>query len=104
MAANGIEVEVVYALPAQQTVICLRLAAGVTVEQAIVQSGLLMRHPEINLATARVGIFGKIVAQNVPLQTGDRVEIYRPLKVDPKEARRRRDKIKKLHQKSANKS
>ena len=88
-----IEVEVVYALPAEQTVTQLRLAAGATVLQAIQQSGLLVRYPQITLATARVGVFGKIVALDAPLSAGDRVEIYRPLTVDPKEARRRRVKL-----------
>ena len=94
MADNELEVEVVYALPAQQRVLQLRVAAGATVAQAIIQSGLLTQYPEIKPATARVGIFGKIVALDAPLQNGDRVEIYRPLKVDPKEARRRRNKLK----------
>ncbi len=94
MADNGIEVEVVYALPEQQTVLQLWILPGATVEQAIIQSGVLAQHPEINIATARVGIFGKIVAVDAPLHKGDRVEIYRPLKVDPKEARRRRNQLK----------
>ena len=93
MASDEIEVEVVYALPAEQAVMRLRLAAGATVLQAIQQSGLLVRYPQITLATARVGIFGKIVALDAPLSAGDRVEIYRPLTVDPKEARRRRVKL-----------
>lgn len=93
MASDEIEVEVVYALPAEQAVMRLRLAAGATVLQAIQQSGLLVRYPQITLATARVGVFGKIVALDAPLSAGDRVEIYRPLTVDPKEARRRRVKL-----------
>ena len=93
MASDEIDVEVVYALPAEQAVMRLRLAAGATVLQAIQQSGLLVRYPQITLATARVGIFGKIVALDAPLSAGDRVEIYRPLTVDPKEARRRRVKL-----------
>lgn len=94
MSFTEIEIEVVYALPAQQTVLLIKVAAGATVEQAILQSGLLERYPEISIATACVGIFGKIIALNAPLRAGDRVEIYRPLTVDPKEARRRRDKLK----------
>ena len=93
MASDEIEVEVVYALPAEQAVMRLRLAAGATVLQAIQQSGLLVRYPQIVRATARVGVFGKIVALDARLSGGDRVEIYRPLTVDPKEARRRRVKL-----------
>ena len=85
-----IEVEVVYALPAEQAVVRLSLAAAATVEAAILQSGLLERYPEIRLVPLCVGIFGTITPLDARLRTGDRVEIYRPLTVDPKEARRRR--------------
>ena len=88
-----IDVEVVYALLDEQVVMRLQMAPGATVLQAIQQSGLLLRYPQISIATARAGIFGKIVALDAPLRTGDRVEIYRPLTVDPKEARRRRVKL-----------
>ena len=90
MADAEFEVEVVYALPEAQTLVCLRVCAGTTVEQALAQSGLLARYPALDLATARVGVFGKIVALDAPLHAGDRVEIYRPLLIEPKEARRRR--------------
>ena len=88
-----IDVEVVYALPDEQIVMRLKITSGATVLQAIAQSGLLLRYPQISIATARVGIFGKIAALDAPLCAGDRVEIYRPLTVDPKEARRRRVKL-----------
>ena len=95
MADSDIEVAVVYALPAVQTVLRLRVAMGATAEQAIRQSGLMERYSDIDLATARIGIFGKTVTLNASLNAGDRVEIYRPLVVDPKEVRRRRVKLKK---------
>lgn len=85
-----VEVEVVCALPAEQTLLRVRVAVGATVAEAIGLSGLLARYPGINIATARVGIFGQIVTLNTALQAGDRIEIYRPLTVDPKDARRRR--------------
>ena len=88
-----IDVAVVYALPDEQVAIRLQMAPGATVVQAIQKSGLLLRYPQITLATARVGVFGKIVTWDTTLNTGDRVEIYRPLTVDPKEARRRRAKL-----------
>jgi putative ubiquitin-RnfH superfamily antitoxin RatB of RatAB toxin-antitoxin module len=88
-----ITVEVVYALPAEQVITPLQVPLGATVEQAIRLSGLLKRCPEISLTTAPVGVFGKIVTLDTPLHAGDRVEIYRPLTVDPKEARRRRVKL-----------
>lgn len=93
MAGSDIAVEVVYALPAEQHVIGLQLPAGATVAQAIRQSGLLERYPDISLATVRTGLFGKIVTPDTVLRAGDRVEIYRPLTVDPKEARRRRARL-----------
>jgi putative ubiquitin-RnfH superfamily antitoxin RatB of RatAB toxin-antitoxin module len=61
-----------------------------TVEQAIQLSGVLKLYPEINLSSQKVGIFGKIAALDTPVQDGDRVEIYRPITVDPQTVQRRR--------------
>ncbi len=94
MARAEIEVSVVYALPAGQTVVRLCVSTQATVKQAIERSGLLAQHAEIDITTARVGVFGKRVRLDAPLNAGDRVEIYRGLKVDPKEARRRRVRLK----------
>jgi uncharacterized protein len=99
--ATEIAVEVVYALPAEQVIIPLQVPPGATVERAIRLSGLLARYAEINLATAPVGVFGKRVSLDTPLHAGDRVEIYRPLTVDPKEARRRRVKLRAAKQRTA---
>jgi hypothetical protein len=85
-----IAVEVVYALPAAQTLLRLAVARGTTVVQAIHASGVLERHPEIDLAQSKVGLFGKVTTPETVLQAGDRVEIYRPLLADPKEVRRLR--------------
>jgi putative ubiquitin-RnfH superfamily antitoxin RatB of RatAB toxin-antitoxin module len=63
---------------------------GVTVEQAIQASGLLNRFPEIDATDLKVGIFGSVCKFDQPLRQADRVEIYRPLIHDPKEARRQR--------------
>ena len=83
-------VEVVYALPHQQTLLSLDLPVGSTVESAIHQSGLLNQFHEIDLAKNKVGIFSKLVALDSVLRDRDRVEIYRPLIADPKEIRRQR--------------
>lgn len=84
-------VGVVYAASAdEQSVVAVELAAGATVENAIRASGLLLRYPEIDLAQNAVGIFGERVTLDRVVEDGDRVEIYRPLVADPKEARRRR--------------
>ena len=85
-----LKIEVAYARPDVQAVETVELAPGATVEQAIVASGLLRRFPEIELARAAVGIHGLAVTLSDAVSDGDRVEIYRPLTVDPKELRRRR--------------
>jgi putative ubiquitin-RnfH superfamily antitoxin RatB of RatAB toxin-antitoxin module len=85
-----LSIEVCYALAQAQTLIALRLPAGATVRDAIAASGIAERHPEIDLATAKVGVFGKLAPLDAPLADHDRVEIYRPLIVDPKVARQRR--------------
>jgi putative ubiquitin-RnfH superfamily antitoxin RatB of RatAB toxin-antitoxin module len=68
----------------------VRVGAGATLADALRASGVLDRHPQIDLAVQRVGIWGKLKALDAPLRERDRVEIYRPLQVDPKEARRLR--------------
>lgn len=88
--AAKLNVEVAYARPECQKVIVLMLAAGATVTEAIQQSGIMCDFPEIDLASAKVGIFGKRVRLDTMLQSGDRVEIYRPLLADPKDRRRKR--------------
>jgi putative ubiquitin-RnfH superfamily antitoxin RatB of RatAB toxin-antitoxin module len=88
--ATEIAVEIVYALPGEQVLLRLSLAAGATVGEAIRQSGLLQRYPQLHAAALCAGVFGNRVAMDARLNDGDRVEIYRPLTVDPKEARRRR--------------
>ncbi len=88
--APPITVEVVYALPAQQPLLHVQLAAGATVEDAIRASGVLDAFPEIDLAKNKVGIFSKLVKLDETVRDRDRVEIYRPLIADPKEVRRKR--------------
>ena len=89
-AAPGIQVTVVFALPDRATQIPLRLPAGATVADALERSGLAALHPEIDLAGARIGIFGKLADREAILADGDRVEVYRALVTDPKEGRLRR--------------
>ena len=84
------KVEVVYAKPEVQTLLSLEIAEGATAESAIRASGLMKKFPEIDLTVQAVGIFGKLCPLDHPLRPGDRVEIYRPLLADPKEARRGR--------------
>ncbi len=70
--------------------VSLTLPHGATLIDAIRASGLLARHPEIDLGVLRTGIWGRAKSHDTPLRERDRVEIYRPLTVDPKEARRLR--------------
>lgn len=88
--AESIRIEVAYARPERQDIVRLTLPAGSTIGQAIEASGLLQRCPEIDLAKAKVGIFGKLSRMDTALRERDRVEIYRPLIADPKEVRKQR--------------
>ena len=83
-------IEVVYALPREQHVIKVELAEQSTVEDAIRESKVLEKFPEIDLAVNKIGIFGKLAKNDAILQQGDRVEIYRPLIADAKEIRKQR--------------
>ena len=85
-----ISVEVVYALPADQRLITLEVPANTTVREAIRRSGLLGVFPDIDPAESGVGIFSQPVDLDTALNDGDRVEIYRPLQIDPKAQRRAR--------------
>jgi len=85
-----IEVEVAYATPQRQCILKVTGHLGMTVQQAIERSKIVERFPEIDLGNARVGIFGKLTTRDTGLTEGDRVEIYRPLIADPKEARKKR--------------
>ncbi len=81
----SLSVEVVYALAEAAEAVRLSLPPGATLRDAVVASGL-----PVDLEKQAFGIFGKRVGIDHPLAEGDRVEIYRPLRIDPKEARRRR--------------
>lgn len=85
-----IVIEITYASPETQDLRALSVSEGSTVEEVIKQSGLLERFPEIDLAKNKVGIFSQQVALSQSVQAGDRVEIYRPLTIDPKQARQLR--------------
>ncbi|MCG3203330.1 MAG: Protein RnfH [Gammaproteobacteria bacterium] len=85
-----VAVQVVYATPAEQVRIPLQVGSGSSVREAIEISGLLDRFPDIDLAADRVGIYGRLCALEDVVREGDRIEVYRPLRVDPKEARRLR--------------
>lgn len=92
MAADKILIEVAYAEPHKQSILKVEVEKGSTVQTAINQSGILTLFPQINLAKQKVGIFSKTCELSDAVQQGDRIEIYRPLTIDPKEARRAKAK------------
>lgn len=85
-----LHVEVVYARSDRQYLVTLMLPERSTADEVLRLSGLLERFPEIDVAGCQLGVFGRRVAPQQALRDADRVEIYRPLKADPKEARRER--------------
>lgn len=89
-APEVIPITVAYAGSDDQAVIALNVSTGTTLRAAIERSRILLRFPEIDLARNRVGVFGRLRDLSEIVASGDRVEIYRPLLVDPKEARARR--------------
>jgi uncharacterized protein len=87
---NLIEVEVAYAKPEAQVILTITVTEGTTLEQAVNLSKVLDYFQDINHSELKLGIFGVVCKPNQTLRHGDRVEIYRALSRDPKEARRNR--------------
>jgi len=87
--AGALEVAVVYASRDAETIVRLELPRGAVVGDALAASGLLDRHA-LDPRTLACAIHGELVPVSLPLRTGDRLELTRPLLVDAKEARRRR--------------
>ena len=85
-----IMVEVAYAIPEEQVIITIKVPTIFNVQQAIEKSGIQKKFPSIDLSKNKVGIFGKKTTLDHPLNDRDRIEIYRPLILDPKEMRRKR--------------
>lgn len=84
-------VEVVYALPERQRVIELPIPrSGLTAGEAVERAGLLVEFPDLAAQPLVLGIFGAACGGERRLRDGDRVEIYRPLKLDPRASRRER--------------
>ncbi|WP_370981033.1 RnfH family protein [Agaribacterium sp. ZY112] len=97
-----IAVEVAYATPEKQLIIAVMVEPGTTAYDAALKSKVCEEFPEIDLESAKFGLFGQALgskglaaAREYVLQEGDRIEIYRPLIADPKEVRRKRAAAKK---------
>lgn len=94
MSAGTIQVEVVYVGSAgHQRVVVLELPVGASVGTALRASGIVSDFPELDAANLKLGIYGDRVTAATRLQDHDRVELYRPLRADPKETRRQRAKV-----------
>lgn len=92
-----ISVEVAYALPEKQKIVELMVDPGTTAYDAVLKSNLNAFFPDLDIDTAKMGVFGQVLGtkglgapKEHVLKEGDRVEVYRPLIADPKEARRKR--------------
>ena len=90
MADGPIEVEVAHATPERQRLVRLTVQAPCTAERAVRESGILEEFPGLRVEKGRLGLFGELVEPDHLLEAGDRVELYRALARDPKEARRAR--------------
>lgn len=84
------KVEVAYATPRIQRIVELDVRDGCTAREAALQSQLDQHFDELELSAVPLGVFGKKTTDEQVLAEGDRVELYRPLQIDPKEARRAR--------------
>lgn len=88
---SSIRVEVAYALPDKQHIAALEVSEGTTAMEAVRQSGIEAHFDDLIISDELpLGVFGKAVPSNHVLLAGERVEIYRPLKIDPKAVRRER--------------
>ena len=85
---ESLRVRVIYALPEQQISVDLQVPPGTTVAEAVTRSKLLERFPEAAARPLACAVFGRAVPTTYELREGDRVEILRPLLIDPKQSRR----------------
>ena len=83
-------VEVIYATIDSQQLLSLNVSEQATIEDCIIQSGLMVQFPEIDLSVMKVGVFSQVKPLDYVVNEGDRVEIYRPLIADPKVVRRQK--------------
>ena len=102
MASDHIIVEVAYATPKKQLIIPVKVSKGTNIKQAIEKSGIQKEFADIDLNNNHVGIFGKKTTLDHVLDEKDRIEIYRPLIIDPKEQRRKKAADKKKKKKESN--
>jgi len=85
---SDFEIEVVFAASAKQSLKTLVVESGVTVAEVVPMSGVLDHFPDQNRDELTIGVWGRVVNGDHVVRDGDRVELYRPLEIDPREARR----------------
>ncbi|MCB1844069.1 MAG: RnfH family protein [Halioglobus sp.] len=88
-AQSALQIEVAFALPERQVLLSMQVPAGCTVAGALELSDLRTQFPDVNFTGLATGIWGQLAGPEQRLRNGDRLEIYRPLQMDPREARRR---------------
>lgn len=88
--ADRLTVELALAMPDRQVLLAVDVDAGANVADVIAMSGIESRFPALAVDEMPVGIWGKRVARETAVRQGDRIELYRPLEIDPREARRQR--------------
>jgi putative ubiquitin-RnfH superfamily antitoxin RatB of RatAB toxin-antitoxin module len=98
--ADGVPVAatVVYLSPRRQLVLPVESGAGATLAEAVLASGLLELAPELGGQVLDLGVFNQPRQGAEPVQPGDRIEVYRPLAIDPREARRVRAEVRRRRQ------
>lgn len=97
---TALRVTIVLARPDAAHVIELAVAPGTTVAQAVRQSGLMQREPSLDVAAAAFGVWNRRVPGERLVRDGDRIEVYRPLTIDPKDARRHRAELRRRRPRS----
>jgi len=86
--SDAVIVEIVLALPEVESIVVVTLDPGATASEALAQSGIYERFSDHDLQDLPIGIWGRVVERDHVVKNGDRIELYRPLQVDPREARR----------------
>ena len=94
-------VSIIYALAQEQFIEEIDVAEGTTAEEAVHMSGLMDKHPEIDLNVNKLGIFAKLIKGTQELKLGDRVEIYRSLPRKPRNAHAADDKKERIRARKA---
>lgn len=88
--ADLLAIEVALATPRKQRIIALEVTPGTTCREAVAQSRIGHEFPDIDVLKAPLGVYGEVCEPDAQVEEGDRVEIYRPLLLDPREQRRQR--------------